>query len=249
MRNLMQLILIEIFLISIQIIRILGECGYNSCAKYDPKKLNIHVIAHSHDDVGYIKTIDENYEQDIKHIITNVVQSLCIGPKRTFTQVEIYYFNRWWREQHNDNKTLVHILVNSGQLSFTNGGYCMNDEGTTCYNGIIDQMTLGLRILDDLFGKCGHPSVSWQIDPFGASKEMASLYAQMGFNGHVTNIKPKGEFIWRGSHDLGDKSEIFTTVLHDHFGPPCGFDYETGIKFNLKKVYIFLFSKQIKFKI
>jgi hypothetical protein len=68
MRTLLQLILIEICLINIQIIRILGECGYNSCAKYDPKKLNIHVIAHSHDDVGYLKTVDEYYEQDVKHM-------------------------------------------------------------------------------------------------------------------------------------------------------------------------------------
>ncbi len=245
MRTLKQFIFIQIYLINIQIIRILGECGYNSCAKYDPKKLNIHVIAHSHDDVGYLKTVDENYEQDIKHIITNVVQSLSKSPKRTFTQAEIYYFNRWWTEQHNDTKTLVHKLVNSGQLSFTNGGYCANDEGAAYYNGIIDQMTLGLKILDDLFGKCGHPSVSWQIDPFGASKEMASLYAQMGFDGHFTRraIKPKGEFIWRGSDDLGEKSEIFTTALHEHLIPPDGFDFETGIQFNFKKFYIFLFLK------
>ncbi len=94
MRTLKQLILIEICLISLQIIKILGECGYNSCTKYDPKKLNIHVIAHSHDDVGYIKNVDEYYEQDIKHIITNVVQSLSKSSKRTFTQVEINYFNR-----------------------------------------------------------------------------------------------------------------------------------------------------------
>ncbi len=229
----MQLILIEICLINIQIISILGECGYNSCPKYDPKKLNIHVIAHSHDDLGYLKNIDENYEQDINYIITNVVQSLSKSSKRTFTQVEIYYFNKWWTEQHNDTKTLVHKLVNCGQLSFTNGGYCMNDEGATYYDDIIDQMTLGLRILDDLFGKCGHPSVSWQIDPFGASKEMASLYAQMGFDGHVVNrgIKPKGEFIWRGSHDLGEKSDIFTTTLHDHYDAPNGFNFENGMNF------------------
>jgi lysosomal alpha-mannosidase len=203
------------------------------------------VIAHSHDDVGYFKTIDENYEQDVKHIITNVVKSLSKSPTRTFTQVEIYYFNRWWTKQHNDTKTLVHKLVNSGQLSFTNGGYCSNDEGAAHYSGIIDQMTLGLKILDDLFGKCGHPLVSWQVDPFGASKEMASLYAQMGFDGHFTNrgIKPKGEFIWRGSHDLGEKSEIFTTVLHNAFASPSGFDFENGIQFNFKKIYIFLFSK------
>jgi lysosomal alpha-mannosidase len=92
-------------------------------------------------------------------------------------------------------------------------------------------MTFGLKLLDQIFGKCGHPLISWQIDPFGASKEMASLYAQMGFDGHVVNraINPKGEFIWRGSHDLGEKSDIFTTTLHNHYSAPNGFNFEKGI--------------------
>jgi lysosomal alpha-mannosidase len=50
--------------------------------------------------------------------------------------------------------------VNNGQLAFTNGGWCVNDEGAAHYHNIIDQMTLGLRYLDDEFGKCGHAKVS-----------------------------------------------------------------------------------------
>ena len=150
MLTLKKLLFIEICLISLQITRTLGECGYNSCPKYDAKKLNIHVITYSHDDLGYLNTIDGIYVNDVQHIITNVVQSLNKSTKRTFTQVEVYYLNRWWGQQNNDTKTLVHKLVNTGQLSFANGGYCSNDEGTTYYDGIIDQMTLGLRILDDL---------------------------------------------------------------------------------------------------
>jgi len=235
--------------LSTLIIGILADCGYNSCFKTDPKKLNIHVISHSHDDVGYIKTVDGYYEEDIKHIISNVVQSLGKNSNRTFTQVEVYYFHRWWSQQNDTTKILVHKLVSSGQLSFTNGGYCVNDEGAANYNDIIDQMTLGLKILDELFGKCGHPLVSWQIDPFGASKEMASLYAQMGFDGHVVNraIKPKGEFIWRGNHDLGEKSDIFTTVLHDHYGPPNGYYFEFGIhkRKNIKLIFLFFVNNLI----
>ena len=207
-----------------------GECGYNSCKDNNPEKLNIHVIAHSHDDVGWVKSVDNLYVDDVKHIITNVVNSLANNPKRKFTQVEIYFFNRWWSEQNNQTRALVQNLVSSGQLSFANGGYTVNDEGVTHYSEIIDQMTLGLNILDKLFGKCGHPLISWQIDPFGASKEMPSLYAQMGFDGHVFNrgVSPKGEFVWRGSQSLGQKTEIFTTILHNHYSAPNGFDFETG---------------------
>jgi len=70
------------------------------------------------------------------------------------------------------------------------------------------------------------PKVSWQIDPFGASREMASLYAQLGFDGHVLNrgIHPQGDYIWRASDDLNTK--IFSTVLHKHYSAPNGFKFE-----------------------
>jgi lysosomal alpha-mannosidase len=182
-----------------------AECGYNACPKTDPTKLNIHIIAHSHDDVGWLKTADHYYIDSVRDIITNVVKSLKSNANRKFTQVETYFFNHWWNEQTEDTKSVVKTLVNNGQLVFTNGGWTVNDEGAAHYSNIIDQMTLGLKVLDEIFGNCSHTKVSWQIDPFGHSREMASLYAQMGFDGHVTNrgVRPQGEFVWKASHDLG----------------------------------------------
>ncbi len=57
----------------------------------------------------------------------------------------------------------------------------MNDEATTHYNGIIDQHSLGAAFLLDQFGECGRPKIGWQIDPFGHSREQASLFAQVNF--------------------------------------------------------------------
>ena len=37
----------------------------------------------------------------------------------------------------------VRKLVANKQLEFVNAGWCMNDEATTLYNAIVDQMTLG----------------------------------------------------------------------------------------------------------
>jgi lysosomal alpha-mannosidase len=55
----------------------------------------------------------------------------------------------------------------------------MNDEASTHYNAIIDQHAFGFEFLRQNFGDCGRPRVAWQIDPFGHSREQASLFAQV----------------------------------------------------------------------
>ena len=122
---------------------ITAECGYDSCHKTDPNKLNIHLIAHSHDDVGWVIPADYEYNLFVRAIISSVVQSLQKDPERRFTQVEIYFFKRWWLEQDDKTKLIVRKLIENGQLVFSNGGWTVNDEGAAHYNNIIDQMTLG----------------------------------------------------------------------------------------------------------
>ncbi|CAG2108469.1 unnamed protein product [Medioppia subpectinata] len=77
---------------------------------------------------------------------------------------------------------------------------------------------MSLNFLNEQFEKCARPKVSWQIDPFGASLEMPSLYAQMG--------PDHGEYIWNVSPDLNTR--IFTTILHAHYSGPGGFNFENG---------------------
>nr|CAD7458126.1 unnamed protein product [Timema tahoe] len=36
-------------------------CGYQSCHKTSPGMLNVHIIPHSHDDVGWLKTVSQYY--------------------------------------------------------------------------------------------------------------------------------------------------------------------------------------------
>ena len=44
------------------------KCLYNACPKLHPTKLNVHVIPHSHDDAGFLKTVDTYYTDQVKYI-------------------------------------------------------------------------------------------------------------------------------------------------------------------------------------
>ena len=131
------------------------KCGYQNCPKTISEKLNVHLIAHSHDDVGWLKTVDQYYygndqqtqKAGVQYIIDSVVNALAVNPFRKFIYVEMAFFFKWWKVQSNSTKQLVKNLVQNGQLEFINGGWSMNDEATTHYNSIIDQMTLGLSLI------------------------------------------------------------------------------------------------------
>lgn len=67
----------------------------------------------------------------------------------------------------------------------------MNDEGAAHYNGIIDQMSLGLRFIEQTFGPQARPRAAWHIDPFGHSSTQATLFAKV----HVLLDKSEKDII------------------------------------------------------
>ncbi|XP_036385660.1 lysosomal alpha-mannosidase [Megalops cyprinoides] len=221
-------------------------CGYKSCPATKPSMLNVHLVPHTHDDVGWLKTVDQYYygdRNDIQHagvqyILDSVVQQLQEDPARRFIYVETAFFYRWWKQQSAKTRQVVTNLVNEGRLEFINGGWCMSDEATTHYSAVIDQMTLGLRFLNDTFGACGRPRVAWHIDPFGHAREHASIFAQMGYDGFffgrldyqdkMRRMKEKDmEMLWRASESLKPPAaDLFTGVLPNGYNPPEGFCWD-----------------------
>ncbi|XP_062034472.1 lysosomal alpha-mannosidase-like [Lepus europaeus] len=214
--------------------------GYETCPMVQPDMLNVHLLAHTHDDVGWIKTMDQYYygvqnelhHGAVKNILDSVISALRAEPSRRFVYVEMAFFSRWWHQQTNATQQAVRELVRQGRLEFANGGWVMNDEAATHYGAIVDQMTLGLRFLQDTFGDDGRPRVAWHIDPFGHSREQASLFAQMGFDGfflgrvdyqdkELRERKQEMELVWRGSASLQPPTaDLFTGVLPSVYGPP-----------------------------
>jgi len=66
------------------------------------------------------------------------------------------------------------------------------------------------RILTDTLGTCGQPTIAWQIDPFGHTREHGSLMLKMGFDGiffgrldqndrKVRKAQKNMDFLWKPS--------------------------------------------------
>ncbi|XP_058821108.1 lysosomal alpha-mannosidase-like isoform X2 [Topomyia yanbarensis] len=220
------------------------NCGYESCPEIKKNMLNVHLVPHTHDDVGWLKTVDQYYygsrtliqKAGVQYILDSVVESLLKDPTRRFIYVESAFFFKWWKEQTPELQDKVRDLVNQGRLEFIGGAWSMNDEASTHYQSIIDQFTWGLRLLNDTFGECGRPRIGWQIDPFGHSREQASIFAQMGFDGLFFGrldyedkrerlTQKNAEMIWKASSNLAD-SDLFTGVLYNTYQPPPGFCFD-----------------------
>ncbi|PSN54844.1 Lysosomal alpha-mannosidase, partial [Blattella germanica] len=173
----------------------------------------------------------------VQYIIDSVIDSLTHDPNRRFIYVETAFFWKWWVEQTESTQQIVKDLVNEGRLEFIGGAWSMNDEAASNYYSTIDQFTWGLRKLNDTFGSCGRPHVGWQIDPFGHSREMASMFARMGYDGlifgrldyqdksHRLQTKTP-EMVWEGSANLGTTTDLFTSILYDFYTPPSGFCFD-----------------------
>ena len=66
--------------------------------------------------------------------------------------------------------------------------------------------------------------MGWQIDPFGHSRGMASIFAELGFDGLLFGrldyqdkvnrlVKKTAEMVWQGSPNLGKKLYIYAIAL------------------------------------
>ncbi|KAG5887528.1 hypothetical protein JTB14_022140 [Gonioctena quinquepunctata] len=217
------------------------KCGYDNCPNISDTKINVHLIPHSHDDVGWLKTVDEYFYGvhagiGVNYVISSVLQALKQNSNRRFTQVETAFFWKWWQVQSENVRKDYRELVENGQIEIANGGFVMNDEACVNYQSTIDQFTRGLRILNDTLGPCGTPKVGWQIDPFGHSREQAMIFKQLGFDGvffarldfndRIQRINNKTlDFIWQASPNIDD-SGIFYNVMMNHYGAPSGFCFD-----------------------
>ncbi|KAK2983332.1 hypothetical protein RJ640_016070, partial [Escallonia rubra] len=203
---------------------------YNTAQGVVPGKLNVHLVPHTHDDVGWLKT-----GACVQNVLDSLVPALLADKNRKFIYA---FFQRWWRDQSEAVQNTVKQLISSGQLELINGGMCMHDEAAPHYIDMIDQTTLGHRFIKAEFNIT--PRIGWQIDPFGHSAVQAYLLgAEVGFDSffygridYQDRAKRKNEksleVIWRGSKSLGSSAQIFAGAFPEAYEPPDGFYFEVN---------------------
>lgn len=145
--------------------------------------LRVFVLPHSHCDPGWIKTFDEYFQQQTKHILTTVIAALQLNPKRKFIWAEISYFEWWYREQEEPVRQAVKLLLRRKQLEFVTGGWVQPDEANTELYAMEVQLQEGHDWIKETFGEEYIPQFGWSIDPFGYSPTMAYLLEKYGFKG------------------------------------------------------------------
>lgn len=225
-----------IFLIYILLISLILIKAYSQVNRKD-EKLIIHVIPHTHDDVGWLNTAEEYYNGkgdlniSVKNILSTMVKNLKDDKNRTFVYSEIYFFRKWWEEAASDEeKNLVREFLKENRLEFVGAGYSMPDEAVTNYIDLIQNMKEGLEFIKDTFPlEQGNVNTAWSIDPFGHSKTFSFLLQKFGFKNFVLmriNSKEKEirrqrqelEFNWKNKNNSEDS--LFTHILYDDYCPP-----------------------------
>lgn len=205
--------------------------------------LNVHIIPHSHDDPGWLKTADQYYSgsnntiylASVQYIFDSVIDQLQQNSERTYSLCEMSFFTRWWAEQADATKSIVRELIKSKRIAVLNGGWVMHDEASSHYVSMIDQTALGHAFLKKEFGYC--PKVGWQIDPFGHSNTHAWLSSEFGFDAlffgridyqdHDKRMAERTmELIWKGSSSQKQAAVFTGAFTSGNYGAPEGLCFD-----------------------
>ncbi|KAL9649342.1 hypothetical protein ABK040_016171 [Willaertia magna] len=198
----------------------------------------VHLVPHSHLDVGWKDTIKGYYENRVRSIFENVLRAIQINPERRFLFVEIAFIEIWWNDKKvsQELKDLFIQFLREKKIELTIAGMTMPDEVLNPYYSVIHTISRGhqwvVDILDQTIDKNSKnlnatsyiPNSSWRIDPFGATSTLTRLYHLTGLKDNVImripydiQVEMRGKreltFIWK-MNDL-EETKVLTNVL-DH---------------------------------
>ena len=225
-----------------------------------------YFIPHSHDDLGWVKTIDEYYNDSVRSIFDTVLTALEENPenmpyskKRKFIYSEVGFLKKYLEEdpsKSEEKKERIRKLIKTKQWEFINGGMSQSDSACPHYEDIAENYFYGLSYLGRNFKESS--KAGWQIDPFGHSTTLIYLARLLGMNHTVLNrigdetkeqMGRDQELEFTMNFPDGNSSTIHVTTFM-YIAPP-GIDCDIGCTeadFNKQKLDSFLSDFDQKYK-
>ena len=79
MNHVIFILCLALFIISYLFVPWNSSCGYDSCPKGKEDHLNVHLVPHTHDDVGWLKTVDQYYYGSNKYVTTGQLSHIFLN--------------------------------------------------------------------------------------------------------------------------------------------------------------------------
>ncbi|KAJ2829462.1 mannosyl-oligosaccharide 1,3-1,6-alpha-mannosidase activity protein [Coemansia sp. 'formosensis'] len=215
--------------------------------------LTLHLVPHSHSDVGWNLSFDGYYHRSVHQVMKRVVSELWQDSRRRFTWGDLAFIDMWFSEEGDTPhggmlrgapatltwRQAVQKLVAEGQWEMVSGTYVSPDEGMTtwwAHNAIVD---VGHRLLAKELNITS--DIGWQIDNFGHINTMPYLLGNTGYSSMVM-----GRMAYRQLRDFAESSSLqflwqrdsATPALLTHFlsvhyaAPSPRFDFDNTERCN-----------------
>ncbi|KAJ2547379.1 hypothetical protein EV175_005244, partial [Coemansia sp. RSA 1933] len=161
-----------------------------------PTNLTLHIVSHSHSDIGWNYSVGGYYTQWVRHVLRNVVAALWLDRQRKFTWGDAAFLDLWLDDEGNSAngvlpgaaaamtwRAVLGELIARRQMAIVGATYVSPDEGLTtwwAHNAIVD---VGRRFVANQLNTTTR--VAWQVDPFGHAHVTPHLLANTGFTGLI----------------------------------------------------------------
>lgn len=215
---------------------------------WDRLPLRVIVMPHSHNDPGWLKTVEGYFATATKNIITNMVNKLTEHKNMTFIWTEMSYLSMWWDVAPPDLRTKLRALLSAGRLEVPTGGWVMTDEANVELFSMVEQLVEGHTFLRDTLDV--RPSTSWSVDSFGHGGTFPHLLARAGIDSMVIMRihyawkehlarKQQGEFLWKQAwEEDGSRAPLCHNFPYDIYSikHSCGPHPQTCLGFDFRHV-------------
>ncbi|KAM7533014.1 hypothetical protein Aperf_G00000119826 [Anoplocephala perfoliata] len=222
----------------------------NDPSEWGNQKLDVIILPHSHQDPGWVNTINTYFEKSTRKGLDATVDFLGKNPSSRFIYAEVAFLDMWWQTLSASVRTLFTKLVREGQWEIGTGGWVMTDEALTHYGAAVSQLIEGQHWLLDNLGVLSN--VSWVIDAFGHSTTEAFILAKAGIKNilihrvhyeikKVLAEKQQLEFMWKQPWDSSGDLSVFThlTPFFSYDIPhSCGPDPSICCQFDFMRIIL-----------